>query len=211
MLRGEELDELDDEKSAYELEPARQVEVAYNPEIPIEAFDFIIVDECHRSIYGIWRQVLEYFGAYLVGLTATPLMQTLGFFNQNLVMEYDHAQAVADGVNVDFDVYRIGTRITEQGSDIEASAWVSYRGRRRAQGHAQAHATPPPADQRQSGALHPDAAERVGLRSPLPLQRRTPPPTATLALLLHCPQTTRRHRRGRPRLASVNNVHGNYT
>ena len=115
MLRGEELDELDDEKSAYELEPARQVEVAYNADLPPETFDFIIVDECHRSIYGLWRQVLEYFDAHLIGLTATPSLQTLGFFNQNLVMEYDHAQAVADRANVDFDVYRIGTRITEQG------------------------------------------------------------------------------------------------
>ncbi len=129
MLRGEELDELDDEKSAYELEPARQVEVAYNPDVPIETFDFIVVDECHRSIYGVWRQVLEYFDAYLVGLTATPSMQTFGFFNQNLVMEYEHAQAVADGVNVDFDVYRIATRITEQGSEVEAGEWVGYRDR----------------------------------------------------------------------------------
>jgi len=59
MLRGEDLDELEDEKSAYEIEPARQVEVAYNAELPPETFDFIIVDECHRSIYGLWRQVLE--------------------------------------------------------------------------------------------------------------------------------------------------------
>ena len=63
----------------------------------------IIVDECHRSIYGAWRQVLEYFDAHLIGLTATPTKQTFGFFHQNLVMEYSHEQAVADGVNVDFD------------------------------------------------------------------------------------------------------------
>ena len=72
------------------------------------------------SIYGAWRQVIEYFDAYLVGLTATPAKQTFGFFNQNLVVEYGHAQAVADGVNVDFDVYRIRTKITEQGSTVEA-------------------------------------------------------------------------------------------
>ena len=91
------------------------VPVAYNPSIPIETFDFIITDECHRSIYNLWRQVLEYFDAFLIGLTATPSKQTFGFFNQNLVMEYNHEQAVADGVNVDFDVYRIRTQITEQG------------------------------------------------------------------------------------------------
>src|SRR5918997_1819438 len=77
--------------------------VVYNPGVPIETFDIIIVDECHRSIYHLWRQVLEYFDAYLVGLTATPSKQTIGFFNQNLVMEYHHEQAVADGGNVDFD------------------------------------------------------------------------------------------------------------
>jgi type I restriction enzyme, R subunit len=94
--------------------------VAYNPALPVELFDFIIVDECHRSIYSLWRQVLEYFDAHLVGLTATPSKQTYGFFKRNLVMEYGHADAVADGVNVDFDVYKIRTRITEQGSRVEA-------------------------------------------------------------------------------------------
>jgi type I restriction enzyme R subunit len=129
MLRGEELEEIEDEKSAFEMEPSRQVEVAYNPDVPIEMFDFIVVDECHRSIYGVWRQVLEYFDAYLIGLTATPSLQTFGFFNQNLVMEYDHARAVADGVNVDFDVYRIRTEITEQGASVESGEWVGYRDR----------------------------------------------------------------------------------
>ena len=102
ILRGEELDEDFEEKSGYEIAAAdgRPKDVAYNPAIPIEAFDFIITDECHRSIYGLWRQVLEYFDAFLIGLTATPSKQTIGFFNQNLVMEYNHERAVADGVNV---------------------------------------------------------------------------------------------------------------
>ena len=94
--------------------------VEYNPAVPPETFDVVIVDECHRSIYGLWRQVLDYFDAFTIGLTATPAKQTFGFFNQNLVMEYGHEQAVADGVNVDFDVYRIRTEITEQGSTIDA-------------------------------------------------------------------------------------------
>ncbi len=80
----------------------------------------MIVDECHRSIYGLWRQVLDYFDAFTIGLTATPNKQAFGFFNQNLVMEYGHEQAVVDGVNVDFDVYRIRTEITEHGSTIDA-------------------------------------------------------------------------------------------
>lgn len=130
MLRGEaELPDDVDEQSGAELEPARPVEVAYNPAIPIEAFDVVIVDECHRSIYGVWRQVIEYFDAFLVGLTATPAKQTFGFFDQNLVVEYGHAEAVADGVNVDFDVYRIRTRIGDEGSTIEAGLVTKFRDR----------------------------------------------------------------------------------
>ena len=108
-----------DEHSAYEL-ATEPVPVEYNPAVPPETFDVVIVDECHRSIYGLWRQVLDYFDAFTIGLTATPNKQAFGFFNQNLVMEYGHEQAVADGVNVDFDVYRIRTAITEQGSTIDA-------------------------------------------------------------------------------------------
>jgi type I restriction enzyme R subunit len=95
------------------------VEVSYNPEVPPETFDLIIVDECHRSIYGRWRQVLEYFDATLIGLTATPIKQTFGFFHQNLVSEYTYRESVADGVNVDFDVFRIRTEQTERGARIE--------------------------------------------------------------------------------------------
>ena len=130
MLRGEaELPEDADEKSGAEIEPERPVEITYNPEVPIETFDVVIVDECHRSIYGVWRQVIEYFDAFLVGLTATPAKQTFGFFNQNLVIEYGHAEAVADGVNVDFDVYRIRTKISEQGSTVEAGLVTKFRER----------------------------------------------------------------------------------
>jgi type I restriction enzyme R subunit len=98
--------------------------IDYNPAFPIETFDIIVTDEAHRSIYNLWRQVLEYFDAYLIGLTATPNKQTFGFFNQNLVMEYGHQQAVADGVNVNYDVYRIKTAVTEAGSTVEAGYWL---------------------------------------------------------------------------------------
>jgi type I restriction enzyme R subunit len=90
-------------------------------------FDFIITDECHRSIYHLWRQVLEYFDAFIIGLTATPSKQTLGFFNQNLVMEYGHDRAMADGVNVGYEVYRIATKITQEGSSVEAGYYVDKR------------------------------------------------------------------------------------
>jgi len=129
MLRGEELPEDADELSTYEISAAdsRPKDVAYNPAIPIETFDFIITDECHRSIYGLWRQVLEYFDAFLIGLTATPSKQTIGFFNQNLVTEYNHERAVADGVNVGYDVYRIKTQVTEQGGKVEKGFYVDKR------------------------------------------------------------------------------------
>jgi len=129
ILRGEELDEDLDEKSGYELSEAddRPKDVAYTARVPIEAFDFIVTDECHRSIYGLWRQVLEYFDAFTVGLTATPSKQTIGFFNQNLVMEYNHERAVADGVNVGYEVYRIKTAVTEAGGKVEKGFYVDRR------------------------------------------------------------------------------------
>jgi type I restriction enzyme R subunit len=124
MLKGEaEFDPGNEEGSAFDSARPWQGEppdVVYNPGIPPEFFDFIIVDECHRSIYELWSQVLLYFDAFLIGLTATPAGKTIGFFNQNLVMQYGHDEAVTDGVNVDFDVYRIRTHITEQGATIAA-------------------------------------------------------------------------------------------
>ena len=130
MLKGESVfDEGIESESLFNLgsgnQPAAKVE--YNPNIPISTFDFIITDECHRSIYNRWRPVLEYFDAFIVGLTATPSKQTLGFFKQNLVTEYSHERAVADGVNVGYEVYRIKTEITEKGSEIEAGFYVDKR------------------------------------------------------------------------------------
>lgn len=128
-LRNEDVTDADDP----ELDgwvPDVPVTVAYNPDIPPEAFDLIIVDEAHRSIYGQWRGVLEYFDAHVVGLTATPGKQTFGFFKQNLVSEYTYPQSVADNVNVDFDIFRIKTQISEQGSTIEAGTVVPKVDRR---------------------------------------------------------------------------------
>ena len=129
LLRGEELDDALDEQSGGDMAPEQPVEVVYSPAVPIESYDVIIVDECHRSIYGVWRQVLEYFDAFLVGLTATPGIQTFAFFEQNLVTEYGHAEAVADRVNVDFDVFRIRTEITEGGGTVPAGFVTEFRDR----------------------------------------------------------------------------------
>ncbi len=132
MLKGEQepapdLDDLPIE--AAETLFKQPVPVEYNPAFPIEEFDFIITDECHRSIYNLWRQALEYFDASIIGLTATPSKQTFGFFQQNLVMEYGHEKAVADGVNVGCDIYRIQTQITQAGSKVDAGFFVDKRDR----------------------------------------------------------------------------------
>jgi type I restriction enzyme R subunit len=131
MLRGEDLAEELDEAAGASLDMLRRppAPIAYNPAIPIDTFDCIVTDECHRSIYNQWRQVLEYFDASLIGLTATPSKQTMGYFHQNLVMEYPFERAVADGVNVDFDLYTIRTLISERGSTINAGFQVDYRNR----------------------------------------------------------------------------------
>jgi type I restriction enzyme R subunit len=132
MLKGEQepapdLDDLPIESA--ETLFKQPVPVEYNPAFPIEEFDFIVTDECHRSIYNLWRQVLEYFDATLIGLTATPSKQTFGFFNKNLVMEYSHEKAVAEGVNVGSDIYRINTAITQGGSQVDAGFFVDKRDR----------------------------------------------------------------------------------
>lgn len=128
MLRGEaEFDAGNEERSGFELNtdaPQRPREVAYNSAVPPEGYDFVVIDECHRSIYNVWQQVLEYFDAHLIGLTATPAKQTFGFFNQNLVMEYSHERAVVDGVNVGSDVFRIQTEITDRGSRVEKGSTI---------------------------------------------------------------------------------------
>ena len=91
---------------------------------------FIVTDECHRSIYGVWRQVLDYFDAHLIGLTATPTAHTLGFFKQNLVAEYPLDQSIADTVNVGFEIYSIRTEVGEQGGTVDSAYHVPIRDRR---------------------------------------------------------------------------------
>jgi type I restriction enzyme R subunit len=128
-LRGEQVADTDD-PNLDSYTPDKPVEVVYNAQMPPEAFDLVMVDEAHRSIYGVWRGVLDYFDAHVVGLTATPVKQTFGFFRQNLVSEYTYPQSVADNVNVDFDVYRIKTQITERGSTVDAGTVVPVRDKR---------------------------------------------------------------------------------
>ncbi|MCB2007582.1 MAG: DEAD/DEAH box helicase family protein, partial [Rhodoferax sp.] len=131
ILSGETIDESAEDVSFNEVQQAAGQEkfVRYNPAVPVETFDFIVIDECHRSIYNLWKQVLDYFDASLIGLTATPDQRTLGFFNENIVAEYTYEQSVADGVNVGYDVYEIVTEITQNGAELKARQWVDHRDR----------------------------------------------------------------------------------
>ena len=131
ILKDEPLDESIEEQNPAEqlTKPKQPRPVVYNPKVPPEFFDVIIIDECHRSIYNLWRQALEYFDAYLVGLTATPDNRTYGFFRKNIVSEYNHEMAVADGVNVGNEVFVIETEKTKLGGKITAKQQVERRER----------------------------------------------------------------------------------
>lgn len=116
LLKGEEITDTDDDD---EDTADGEVTLPDNPNLPHDFFDLIIIDECHRSIYGNWRKVLEYFDtARLIGLTATPIPETMAFFNNNRVVNYTLEQSVIDGVNVDSRIYRIRTKVTEEGGAI---------------------------------------------------------------------------------------------
>ncbi len=128
ILKGEALSEADEASPAETYIRRREpLPVVYNERITPDFFDFIYIDECHRSIYNLWQQVLDYFDAFLIGLTATPDSRTFGFFNKNVVSEYSHERAVGDGVNVGNEVYRIDTRITQSGDRIHQGQSVEKR------------------------------------------------------------------------------------
>ena len=133
ILKGEELDEsaeLDnpEENSWLKKQMSKKsIPVDYTPKVPIEQFDFIVIDECHRSIYNLWKQVLDYFDAFLIGLTATPDKRTFGFFNENVVSQYTYEESVTDGVNVPYDVYTIETEISQKGETIQAGWYIDRR------------------------------------------------------------------------------------
>lgn len=131
VLKGEELEESAEEENpnekSWQWQKKEPMPVEYNAENPIEQFDFIIIDECHRSIYNLWKQVLDYYDAFLIGLTATPDKRTFGFFDENVVSEYTYEESVTDGVNVPYDVYTIETEITSKGAKIKAKEYIERR------------------------------------------------------------------------------------
>ncbi len=134
ILKGKELEEGAEDDNPNESTWMQQQQskkhalpVEYSATVPIDQFDFIVIDECHRSIYNLWKQVLDYFDAFLIGLTATPDKRTFGFFEENVVSEYTYEESVIDGVNVPYDVYNIETEISNQGSVIKAGWFVDRR------------------------------------------------------------------------------------
>ncbi|WP_347160170.1 DEAD/DEAH box helicase family protein [Pontibacter chitinilyticus] len=130
ILKGTPLDEKDEEENPNEgnkWQPKEPMPVVYNEKIPMEFFDFVVIDECHRSIYNLWKQVLDYFDAFQIGLTATPDNRTFGYFNQNLVCDYGYQKAVEDGVLVPYNVFEIVTKVTQQGAKIELGEYVGTR------------------------------------------------------------------------------------
>ena len=131
ILKEEDLDESTEEESFNEYVTADSKapkEVVYNEKYPPEFFDCIIIDECHRSIYNVWQQVLTYFDAFLVGLTVTPDKRTFAFFNENVVSEYRREQAIIDGVNVGEDIFLIETEVSQKGGHILKRV-IEYRDR----------------------------------------------------------------------------------
>ncbi|MCW3102321.1 MAG: putative type modification methyltransferase, subunit [Bacteroidetes bacterium] len=131
ILKETELDESAEENNPNELrsEVKEPVPVGYNEKVPIEFFDFVVIDECHRSIYNLWKQVLDYFDVFQVGLTATPDNRTFGYFNQNLVCDYGYEKAVIDGVLVPYNVFTVETEITKAGATIALGEKVDTRER----------------------------------------------------------------------------------
>ncbi len=130
ILKGTEIDESAEEQNPNERsQPKEPLPVVYSEKVPQEFFDFIVIDECHRSIYNLWKQVLDYFDVFQIGLTATPDNRTFGYFNQNLVSDYGYEKAVIDGVLVPYNVFTIETEITKNGSKIAVKENVEKRER----------------------------------------------------------------------------------
>jgi len=129
ILKGTDLDERDEEEDPAEKtwKKKEPMPVVYNQKVPMEFFDFIVIDECHQSIYNLWKQVLDYFDAFQIGLTATPDNRTFGYFEKNIVSDYGYKKAVEDGVLVPYNVFEIETKITRQGAKVSVGEWIDRR------------------------------------------------------------------------------------
>lgn len=116
----DEFERKDDESDSKEI-----IELADDLKLPPDYFQLIIVDECHRSIYGKWKKVLDYFtGVTVLGLTATPTPEAYTYFNNNIIEQYTYDDSIVDGVNVPSRIYRIITDVTSHGGSIKKGSKV---------------------------------------------------------------------------------------
>lgn len=130
----DEIVKKDEEKDSKDI-----IELGENLKLPPDYFQLIIVDECHRSIYGKWKKVLDYFsGATVLGLTATPTPEAYAYFNNNIIEQYTYDDSVVDGVNVPPRIYRIITDVTAHGGTIEKGSEVieTAKGTGKSESHA---------------------------------------------------------------------------
>ena len=132
VLTGQKLsdenEDAEDEQTKKEEEKDidETIELGNELKLPPDYFQFIVVDECHRSIYGKWKAVLDYFSeAKILGLTATPTPEAYAFFDKNIIEEYTYDDSIVDGVNVPSRIYRIATDVTEHGGIIEKGSKVT--------------------------------------------------------------------------------------
>lgn len=85
-------------------------------------FDLIIFDEAHRSLFKRFTEVIEYFDARMIGLTATPAnfidRDTFRLFGCDANVPtflYDYPQAVKETFLVDFSLYQAHTVFQRNG------------------------------------------------------------------------------------------------
>lgn len=95
----------------------------YDPDF----FDLIIIDECHRSGFGTWHEILQYFsGAIHLGMTATPKrddnIDTYAYFGKP-VYSYSMGQGIDDGFLAPFLVHRIFTNIDREGLHLSEAIY----------------------------------------------------------------------------------------
>lgn len=131
VLTGQALEEINEDaedesiRKDEEQESEEIIQLGDDLKLPPDYFQFIIVDECHRSIYGKWKAVLDYFSeAKILGLTATPTPEAYSFFDNNIIKRYKYEDSVVDGVNVPVRTYRIITDVTVRGGTIEAGTEI---------------------------------------------------------------------------------------
>ncbi len=130
VLTGQKIDDIDEDEEDDKFfindeKNEAEIELGKNLKLPTDYFQFIIVDECHRSIYGKWQSVLKYFkNAKILGLTATPTREAYTFFNNNIIEKYTYENSIVDYVNVPNRIYRIKTEQTEHGGAIKEGTTV---------------------------------------------------------------------------------------